>query len=448
MRVLCGTDFSDRAEEAATLGALFAQRSAGGLTLVHVLDTRSVLLGPAPTLDAIEENARERLQASAERLRTLGATVDTELPAGWPDEAIVAEAKKRNADLLVLPAVGRRGGAGVRLGKTCERVLRTTVTPMLVMRDASPLLAWLRGERTLRVLLAYDFTPQADAAVLFAERLCGLGPCRLMAAYADDPRHEATRLGLLDDPARAQEHLRDEIAQRLARALPSLPIEVAVAPHEGDPAERLAYLAERERADLLLVGSQQRNAVERLFAGSVALELLRDSTTNVLVVPGAAVAPISPLPPRIRRVVTATDLSPIGNRAVAHAIAVAPEGAEVVVVHVVSPNLMRNGRYGRPSYPNFAAEHAGILAERRETLEALVAEARGTNRNPVRIELIEHDRTDSALLEAIEREAADLVCVGTIGRTGLGAVVLGSTAQKLLRGTRRPILLVQPLERR
>ena len=49
--------------------------------------------------------------------------------------------------------------------------------------------------------------------------------------------------------------------------------------------------------------------------------------------------------------------------------------------------------------------------------------------------------------EAIEREAADLVCAGTIGRTGLGAMLLGSTAQTLLRGTRRPLLLVQPQER-
>lgn len=447
MQVLSGTDFSDRAEEAAELGARLAQRSAGELTLVHVLDTRGVLLGPAPALDAIEDDARERLNASAERLRALGATVQVELPAGWPDEAIVAEAKRRGAGLLVLPAVGQRDGSGVRLGKTCERVLRTTETPMLVVRNAAPLLAWLQGERALRVLIAYDFTPQADAAVLFAGRLTELGPCQPIAAYVDDPRREASRLGLLDDPARAQHLLRDEIAQRLARALPSLTVEVVVASHEGDPAARLAHLAEREQADLLLVGSHQRNAVERLFTGSVALDLLRESTANVLVVPGAAVASISPLPPLLRRVVAATDLSSIGNRAVAYALAVAPEGAEVVVVHVVSPNLMRHGRYGRPSYPEFAREHAEVVADRRKALEALVADARGANPNAVRIELIESDRPDRALLEAIEREAADLVCVGTIGRTGLGAVFLGSTAQTLLRGTRRPILLVQPQDR-
>lgn len=447
MQVLCGTDFSDRAEEAATLAALLAQRTAGQLALVHVLDTRGTLLGPAAVLDTIEQNARERLAASADRLRALGASVETALPAGWPDEAIVAEAKRRGSGLLVLPAVGRRDGPGVRLGKTCERVLRSTETPMLVLRDASPLLEWLRGERALRVLVAYDFTPQADAALLFAARLHELGACQLIAAYVGDPRHESARLGLLDDSARTQRHLREEIAERIARALPSIPVEVVVSDHEGEPAARLAHLAEREQVDLLLVGSNQRNAVERLFTGSVALDLMRDSATNVLVVPGGSITAVSTLPPIIRRIVAATDLSPVGNRAVAHALALAPEGAEVVVVHVLSPNLMRNGRYGRSTYPNFDSEHKAIVAERRQALEALVADAKGTNRNPVRLELIESDRPGRALLEAIEREAADLVCVGTIGRTGLGAVLLGSTAQALLRGTRRPVLLVQPQDR-
>lgn len=444
MQVLSGTDFSDRSEDAATLGALLAQRAGGGLTLVHVLDTRSTLLGPAPALDAIEKDAGERLAAMADRLRALGVTVDTALPAGWPDEAIVAEAKRRGAGLLVLPAVGRRDGPGVRLGKTCERVLRATETPMLVLRDASPLLAWLRGGRTLRVLVAYDFTPQADAAVLFVGRLAALGACQPIVAYVGDPRHEAARLGLLDDSARTQQHLREEIADRIARALPSVPVEVVVTAHEGEPAARLAHLAEGEQADLLLVGSNQRNAVEQLFSGSVSLEVLRDSATNVLVVPGAAIAAVTPLPPVIRRIVAATDLSPVGNRAVAHALALAPQGAEVVVVHVLSPNLMRNGRYGRPTYPRFAAEHAAVVDERRKALEALTADAK---RNPVRVELIESDRPGRALLEAIEREAADLVCLGTIGRTGLAAALLGSTAQTLLRGTRRPILLVQPVDR-
>lgn len=445
MRVLCGTDFSERSEEAGVVGALLAQRSGGDLTLVHVLDTRGVLFGPAAVLEALDDAARDRLGQAAERLRELGANVSVELPAGWPDEALMAEAKRRDNALLVLPAIGRRDGAGVRLGKTCERTLRRTESPMLVLRDAAPLIAWLRGERALRMLIAYDFTPQADAAVLFAERLAELGACRPIAAYVDDPQREAARMGLLDSPAQAQEQLRDEIARRLARAVPALPIDVVVSAHEGDPAARLAHLAEREQADLVIVGSHQRGAVERLFTGSVALDLLRDSATNVLVVPGATTAPVSQLPPSVRRILVATDLSPIGNRAVGYALAIAPPDGEVIVLHVVSPNLMRGGQFGRPSYAAFAAEHRAVLEERRAELNALVpADAGGRT---VRVEIVEHDSAERAILEATEREAADLLCAGTLGRTGATAVVLGSTAQALLRGSRRPLLLVQPQDR-
>ncbi len=445
MQVLCGTDFSARSEAAGELGALLAQRSGGELALIHVLDTRSMSLGAAPVLEALDRTAREQLSETAARLRALGARVTTGLPAGWPDEALIAEAKRHDDALLVLPALGRRDGAGVRLGKTCERVLRRTESPMLVLRDPAPILRWLKGERPLRLLIAYDFTPQADAAALFAERLAALGACRPVAAYVDDPEREAARMGLLDAPAESQQRLCDEIARRLARAVPALPIEVVISAHDGDPAARLAHLAEREEADLVIVGSRQRGAVEQLFAGSVSLDLLRDAPTNVLVVPAGRVAAVSQLPPAVRRILAATDLSPVGNRAVAYALAIAPAGGEVVVVHAVSPNLMRDGQYGRPSYAAFAAEHRAVVEERRAELRALLPQEEGGRR--LRVEIVEHDRPDRALAEAIEREAPDLVCVGTLGRTGAGAMVLGSTAQALVRACRRPLLLVQPQDR-
>ncbi len=445
MRILCGTDFSERSEAAAGLGALLAQRSGGDLTLVHVLDTRTLGIGTPAVLDALDQAAREKLEQTADRLRAAGATVSVELPAGWPDEALLAEARRRDNALLVLPAIGRRDGAGVRLGKTCERTLRHAQSPMLVLRDVAPLRAWLQGEHALRMLIAYDFTPQADAAVLFAGQLAALGACRPVAAYAGDPQREAERMGLPDNPTQSQQLLRDEIARRLARAVPALPIEVVVSAHDGDPGARLAHLAEREAADLVIVGSNQRGAVERLFAGSVSLDLLRDAATNVLVVPGASAAATTQLPPAVRRVLVATDLSAVGNRAVAYALAVAPANGEVIVVHVVSPNLMRNGQYGRPSYASFQAEHRAVLDERRAALAALLPPDDGTR--TLRIELVEHDRPGRALIEAIEREAPDLVCVGTLGRTGAAAAVLGSTAQALVRGCRRPLLLIQPQDR-
>ena len=247
-------------------------------------------------------------------------------------------------------------------------------------------------------------------------------------------------MGLFDSPAQAQQHRkRDRAPPR--EAVPALPIGVVVAGHDGDPGARLAHLAVREQADLVIVGSHQRGTVERWFAGSVSLDLLRDAATNVLVVPGATAAAVSQLPPAVKRILVATDLSPVGNRAVAYALAIAPSDGEVIVVHALSPNLMRDGQHGRPTYANFAAEHRAVLDERRAELAALLPKDAGGRK--LRIELVEHERAERGIIETIEREAPDLVCVGTIGRTGAIATVLGSTAQALVRGCRRPLLLVR-----
>ena len=53
---------------------------------------------------------------------------------------------------------------------------------------------------------------------------------------------------------------------------------------EGPPAERIAQVAEEEGFDLVVVGSRGRNAVARLFLGSVADRIVHISKKPVLVV--------------------------------------------------------------------------------------------------------------------------------------------------------------------
>jgi len=450
MRITCGTDFSERGREAAEVAALLAARAGGRVELVHALDTRGAVFGAAHVLQTLEEAARERLDGEVERLRALGATVEAAMPDGWPDEALLGEADRHDSTLIVLAATGSRDGAGVSVGKTCERTLSRTRRPMLVVRDPAPLLAWLRGERPLQILVAFDFSVQAASALAFAARLARLGACRIVAAFTDDPKREARRMGLTDSPDDAQARLQEMLANRVAELEPELPADVVVSPHLGDPAARLAHLAERENADLVISGTHQRGPLQRLFSGSVSLQLLREATTNLLVVPtteAAAAAAGAAAPHEVRRVLVATDLSETGNRAVAHALALAPAGAELRIVHVMSPNQMLEGSYGRPSYRQFEAEHAAERANRQQALESLVPRPAPGGQRSVVCEVIEHDLPAKAIAEQAEHYDADLVCVGTLGRSGLSAALLGSTAQDVLKQLRRPLLLVPPAER-
>src|SRR5690606_23753498 len=109
---------------------------------------------------------------------------------------------------------------------------------------------------------------------------------------------------------------------RVAELEPELPADVVVSAHLGDAAARLAHLAERENADLVIAGTHQRGPLLRLIAGSVSLQLLRDAATNLIVVPttDSAAAALAATPHEVRRLLVATDLSETGNRAVAHAL--------------------------------------------------------------------------------------------------------------------------------
>ena len=49
----------------------------------------------------------------------------------------------------------------------------------------------------------------------------------------------------------------------------------------------------------------------------------------------------------------------------------------------------------------------------------------------------------AAIVEAAETQKADVIVMSTHGRSGLGRLILGSVAESVLRGTRKPILVVR-----
>ncbi len=57
--------------------------------------------------------------------------------------------------------------------------------------------------------------------------------------------------------------------------------------------------------------------------------------------------------------------------------------------------------------------------------------------------ILVHDEADSAILEATEKLPADLVVVGTHGRTGLSRLALGSVAEAVVRGAKCSVLVVR-----
>ena len=110
-RIVCGTDFSPLAAEAASVAALLAVNLGETLVLVHVTEGEGQSARPPETGDSFFANLWEKLRNEADRLRALGAVVRDELLTGSPYETLIGRAKGDDAQQT--PAVDRAATRGL-----------------------------------------------------------------------------------------------------------------------------------------------------------------------------------------------------------------------------------------------------------------------------------------------------------------------------------------------
>jgi len=87
-----------------------------------------------PQLRAGGKSVLAKAQAAAEKQGVKAKTVMRETIGGSAADAIVREAKKQRADLIVLGTHGRRGVRRMVLGSDAEQVVRTAAVPVLLVR--------------------------------------------------------------------------------------------------------------------------------------------------------------------------------------------------------------------------------------------------------------------------------------------------------------------------
>jgi len=148
-----------------------------------------------------------------------------------------------------------------------------------------------------------------------------------------------------------------------------------------------------------------------------------------------------------RNILVPYDFSPHARAALSTAVALAQRlGAQLHLIHVVqSPSFV----YGYGAYGAAAAPPPVDMATLREgAMQSLQAVADGVEDLPKQpaIHVVEGTSTAEMIREEAEELGADLIVMGTHGRTGLAHVFLGSVAERTLRRAPCPVLTVQAPE--
>lgn len=264
-----------------------------------------------------------------------------------------------------------------------------------------------------RVLVVTDGSDESAGAIRTGVALAALHGARLigLSIALDNPEY-ATLVPNLQEAAEL--HAREALQSFIDEAGPGAE---ALTREATDPVQGIVDAAAELSADIIVIGQHNKGSLSRLMSDATA-GVIGHATCPVLVAPRAA---------RLweKRVLLATDGSPHSDAAAEAAGRVARHaGLPINVVSVVTSSHSDERRN--------EAERAVASAVARLTGLELKAEGQ-----------VAEGRPDDAIIKTAESLGADLIVVGSKGRTGLAKILLGSVAERVIGHAACPVLVVK-----
>ena len=297
----------------------------------------------------------------------------------------------------------------------------------------------------MRIAVGIDFSPESELAARQAVDIARHSGGEVVLVHvagtvelpAPGPRSdpslqaamEAYRATISRSVARARHQL-EELRERLSGQGPVISQVLA----EGFPDSGLCSAAREMAADLILVGTHGRTGLRWFFLGSVAQEVVRASTTDVLVARREQAARGG-----YRRILVAMDFSPPSERALDRALELAAPGAAVDVVHFYHlPAIvgMDGMAYG------FGPLEASLADDLQAEGEKLLA-ARRRSSGPILRFHVMHTAAIPGVVHWLEGQPFDLAALGSHGRRGFRRAILGSVAETVVRRAPCSVLIAR-----
>lgn len=291
----------------------------------------------------------------------------------------------------------------------------------------------------MRILLAIDGSAGAATARALVTRLSWPIGSRIEAVRVVEPIAVVGGLSGVAFPESTEDALGvDEARQALHLEVAGMAqdgLTVSTRVLVGRPATVLVAHARETGADLLVMGSRGRGPIASLVLGSVSAEVATDAPCPVLVVRTAT----------LRRVIVALDGTTEADRVVEE-VAGSPylRDAHLHIVSVApsvipGPGILMGGGFGSAVG---VYEESAASARRDFEQRAAIAAAYLAGQGLDVTWSVPEGEAAATLIDTAVRGNADLIVVGTHGRTGLTRLVLGSVARDVVLHAHTSVLVL------
>lgn len=294
------------------------------------------------------------------------------------------------------------------------------------------------------ILLPLDGSSFADEALPMAAHLAATHGARLTLVHVIRPAPDVI-FKTPDEDLAWKTQVRAAAADALGEEVMKLKangIDASAEVREGAVLEALLDVAEAQKADLLVLTTHGAGGFRRWWLGSVADALVRRGDLPVLLVrPWDDTESRVSERGRFGTVMVPLDGSAAAEVVLEHARALQDQGARLILVRVVPSPLEVGSLYGVPTVRLERESHR----EQRDEAERYLGEVAarlGSGNHETRV--VEASSAAEGVLEAARVHGVDLIVLATQGRSALGRMVIGSVADKIIRGAAVPVLAVRP----
>jgi nucleotide-binding universal stress UspA family protein len=278
-----------------------------------------------------------------------------------------------------------------------------------------------------KILVAVDGSESSRNALSQAFRFAVDEKCWITVTSVVPPYEgELETVGVKDIKAALRKPCDDALseARKLAETERAL---IKTVCEEGEIHERIVDLADAENCELIIMGRRGIRPVEHMLVGVVTARVIGHTQRDVLVVPsGTAVG--------WKTIVLATDGSRYSAAATERAIAFAAAyGGELRVVSVVDVP------------PEFYAEAPAAVEDLVRKAKGFVADVKKqAEAAGVKTETyVGEAEAYQAINNLVREQKADMIVLGSHGRTGLRRLLMGSVTEKVIGYAACPVLVVK-----
>lgn len=281
-----------------------------------------------------------------------------------------------------------------------------------------------------KILWTTDFSDEAQEALLYADAFRKAFKARLIALHVVpdfSPALYSTTYLIRGELAKRVASLKGEAQARLEtlKKVKKTPFKIIV--KEGTASKKIIETAEEEKADLIVMGRRGMSAIEKLFIGSVANQVLRTSHVPILVTKRKSGKP------QFKKILVPTDFEDQEEVERDFAWKLAKGfGSELTLLHVVELHDYE-----------FTPK---VLDEMFKAVLKRLKQRKKREKEDIKVkeEVYRAINASIGIVDYAETHKFDLIVISTCVQSKLERFFLGSTTEKVISYSHVPIFAIPP----